>query len=157
MMKPLTGRGVLLWLGAFFGLILATNAVFVTAAVKTFRGEDEQQPYLQGVEYNHTLARRAQQVDLGWRATVDGQRLASGEARIQVSLRGRDGGVQHGVRLVGELRHPADENRDRVLKFSEITPGLFVAQVEAAPGNWDVVLSNKGDLPFEARRRLWLH
>lgn len=156
MMRPLTGRGVLLWLGAFFGLIFATNAIFITAAVKTFRGEDEQLPYLQGVQYNRTLAHRARQAALGWQAIVDGQRLPDGETRIRVSLRGRDGAVQSGVRLAGELRHPADENRDQVLKFSEVTPGLFEARVKAAAGNWDVVVANQGDVPFEARRRLWL-
>ena len=156
MMKPLTGRGVLLWLGAFFGLIFVTNTIFITVAVKTFRGEDEQQPYLQGVQYNRTLANRAQQASLGWRATVDGQRSPDGETKIQISLRGRDGVVQTGVRLAGELRHPADENRDRALKFSEVAPGLFVARVKAEAGNWDVVVSNQGEVPFEARRRLWL-
>lgn len=156
MMKPLTGRGVLLWLGAFFGLIFVTNAIFITVAVKTFRGEDEQRPYLQGVQYNRTLANRAQQASLGWQATVDGQRSPNGETKIQVSLRGRNGEVRTGVRLAGELRHPADENRDRALRFSEVTPGLFVAQVKAEAGNWDVVVFNQGEVPFEARRRLWL-
>jgi hypothetical protein len=41
-MKPLTGRGVLAWLVAFFGIIFATNAIFIAMAVKTFSGEDEQ-------------------------------------------------------------------------------------------------------------------
>ncbi|MEI7790042.1 MAG: FixH family protein, partial [Alphaproteobacteria bacterium] len=52
MIKTLTGRGVLLCLAGFFGLIFVTNAIFITEAVKTFRGEDEQLPYLQGVAYN---------------------------------------------------------------------------------------------------------
>ena len=40
MTRTLTGRGVFLWLCAFFGIIFATNAYFVTASIKTFRGED---------------------------------------------------------------------------------------------------------------------
>ena len=61
-MNKLTGRGVLLILAGFFGVIILTNAIFITAAVRTFRGEDEAKPYLQGVEYNRTLVRRAEQV-----------------------------------------------------------------------------------------------
>ena len=46
MMRKLTGRAVLLLLVGFFGVIFATNAIFITAAVRTFRGEDEAKPYL---------------------------------------------------------------------------------------------------------------
>ena len=70
MIKTLTGRGVLLCLAGFFGLIFVTNAIFITEAVKTFRGEDEQLPYLQGVAYNQTLEHRAQQARLGWQASI---------------------------------------------------------------------------------------
>src|SRR5664279_3002869 len=86
MNRVLTGRGVLLWLVAFFGIIFATNAYYITIAVKSFSGEDEQKPYLQGVEYNDTLARRALQKKLDWRAAVAASRLASGNVRIEVDL-----------------------------------------------------------------------
>ena len=155
-MKPLTGRAVLIWLTGFFGIIIATNTIFITEAVKTFRGEDEQKPYLQGVEYNQTLAHRAEQKRLGWRASIDARRLAAGQGEIQVELRHRDGSPETGARLAGELRHPADENRDRALRFSEISSGIYQATVQAAPGNWDVLVSNAQGAPFQATRRLWL-
>ena len=78
MNRTLTGRGVLFWLALFFGVVILTNAIFVTAAVKTFRGEDEQKPYLQGIAYNQTLARRAEQVELGWRAVIAAERSGDG-------------------------------------------------------------------------------
>lgn len=155
-MKVLTGRSVLLWLTGFFGVIIATNTIFIIEAVKTFRGEDEQKPYLQGVEYNQTLARRAQQKELGWHASIDAHRLAQGQVEILVALRHRDGSPETGARLDGELRHPADENRDQPLRFSQISSGLYQATVEAAPGNWDVLVANSKGAPFQATRRLWL-
>ncbi|HWU54838.1 MAG TPA: FixH family protein [Rhizomicrobium sp.] len=155
-MKPLTGRGVLLWLTGFFGIIIATNAIFITEAVKTFRGEDEQKPYLQGVEYNRTLAHRAEQAKLGWHASIDARRLPAGNAEILVALRHRDGSPETGARLAGELRHPSDEHRDRTLRFSQVSAGLYQATIQAAPGNWDVLVSNTEGAPFQATRRLWL-
>jgi len=155
-MKPLTGHGVLFWLGGFFGIIIATNAIFITEAVKTFRGEDEQKPYLQGVEYNQTLAHRAEQEKLGWHASIDAHRSPEGKVEILVALSHRDGSPETGALLGGELRHPADENRDRALRFSQISSGLYQATVEAAPGNWDVLVSNAQGAPFRATRRLWL-
>ncbi|HKU55110.1 MAG TPA: FixH family protein [Rhizomicrobium sp.] len=157
MTGTLTGRGVLLWLAGFFGIIFATNAIFITEAVKTFRGEDEQRPYLQGVAYNQTLEHRAEQARLGWRASITARHTASGKVLVIVQLRQRNGTPQTQASLTGEMRHPADENRDRPLVFSETSPGVYQAELAGiASGNWDVLVSNQGRDPFQASRRLWL-
>ena len=157
MTRTLTGRGVLLWLCGFFGIIFATNAIFITEAVKTFRGEDEQLPYLQGVAYNQTLAHSAEQARLGWQASIAAQRTSSGKVDITVQLQQRDGTPETRVAMTGELRHPADENRDRALRFSEISAGVYRAEMAGVtPGNWDVLVSNNGADPFQASRRLWV-
>lgn len=158
MTRTLTGRGVLLWLIAFFGVILATNAYFITMAVKTFRGEDEQLPYLQGIEYNDTLARRALQKKLGWQAFVTVARQPGGAARVAVTLRQRDGTAPAAEHLTGELRHPSDENRDKPLRLVSDGGGLYHANLEqVSPGTWDVLLkSGARDVPFEAVRRVRL-
>jgi len=157
MSKTLTGRGVLLWLGGFFGIIFATNAIFITEAVKTFRGEDEQLPYLQGVMYNQTLEHRAMQKKLGWQASIAARRGASGKVDVIVQLHQRDGSPQGRAAMTGELRHPSDENRDRSLRFAEISAGVYRAELAGvAPGNWDVLVNSKGDQPFQASRRLWV-
>lgn len=158
MNRTLTGRDVLLCLVAFFGLIFATNAYFITVAVKTFSGEDEQKPYLQGVEYNDTLARRAEQRKLGWRATISAMRLPSGRVHFAVQLAHADGSPATRQILGGELRHPADENRDRPLDLKESAPGLY--QVDLAgvgAGSWDVIVNASAKaVPFEAVRRVWV-
>lgn len=157
MTRKLTGYGVLTWLGAFFGLILVTNVFFITMAVRTFRGEDEQRPYLQGVEYNRTLARRAEQVRQGWRASIAADRLSSGAVRATVSIAKPDGTPLAGVHLMGELRHPADENLDRPLKFREVAPGQYEAETANVLGGlWDILVFNQDSAPFRANRRLWL-
>lgn len=157
MTRRLTGRDVLVWLGAFFGLILVTNVFFITAAVRTFRGEDEQRPYLQGVSYNRTLAQRAEQVRHGWHASIAADRLSSGAVRAIVSIDGGDGKPLAGAKLVGALRHPADENRDRPLRFREVAPGRYEAQTaDVGDGVWDVLVFNQDPAPFRASRRLWL-
>jgi nitrogen fixation protein FixH len=148
---------VLLWLSGFFGIIFATNAIFITEAVKTFRGEDEQLPYLQGITYNQTLEHRALQKKLGWQASIAAQRGAGGKVDIVVKLHRRDGLPATHVAMTGELHHPADENRDRPLRFSEISAGVYRAELAGvAPGNWDVLVSNQRGEPFQARRRLWV-
>ena len=104
----LTGRGVLIWLFGFFGVIFATNAYFIMVSTRTFRGEDEQKPYLQGVEYNQTLARHAEQAALGWQAAITAARLPGGHVRIEIRMCDRAGKPVAETGLAGELRHPAD-------------------------------------------------
>ncbi|HEY8254984.1 MAG TPA: FixH family protein [Rhizomicrobium sp.] len=157
MTRKLTGRGVLLVLAGFFGVIFATNAIFITTAVHTFRGEDEANPYLQGVEYNHTLARRAEQARLGWRASIGDRRLASGAILLTIDVSQPDGKAPKGLSLTGELRHPADEHRDRILHFAETVPGHFETQLrDVTPGRWEMVVSNSRAEPFRTERRLWV-
>jgi len=157
MSRKLTGYGVLAWLAAFFGLILVTNIVFISLAIRTFRGEDEQRPYLQGVQYNQTLARRVEQTRRGWQASIAATRLPSGAVRAIVTLTGTDRSPQSGAVLTGLLRHPADENLDHSLRFREVEPGRYAAETaDVQAGNWDIAVFNQGKAPFHASRRLWV-
>jgi nitrogen fixation protein FixH len=154
----LTGRGVLIWLCAFFGIIFAANTYFIMVSSRTFRGEDEQKPYLQGVEFNQTLARRSEQESLGWKASITATRLADGHVRIEVTTRDRHGKAVIQSGMSGELRHPADENLDRVLHLNPASPGTYREELTGvSPGVWDVQVHSTGDqVPFEAVRRVWV-
>ncbi len=158
MTKPLTGRHVLFCVIGFFAIILAANVWFITESVRTFRGEDEQKPYLQGVEFNRTLARRAAQRRLGWHATIAAERLAGDRVRITVAIADPSGAPQSGEILSGELRHPMDEHRDHRLRLTETAAGRYQTEVSGVgTGAWDVmVTAESGPIPFEAGRRLWL-
>jgi nitrogen fixation protein FixH len=157
MKGQLTGGRVLLLLVAFFGVVIAVNVAFIVEAVGTFRGEDQQDPYLQGIDYNRTIARRELQAKLGWRATIDGERDAEGVATLTVTLHRPDGTPINGLKLGGILRHPVDQHRDRVLVFAEAAPGRYETRVaHVTAGAWDAIVRAKTGAPFEADRRLWM-
>jgi nitrogen fixation protein FixH len=158
MTRKLTGRGVLLWLTAFFGIIFATNFYFVTAAIKTFSGEDVGDPYMMGVQYNATLARRAEQERLGWKSTISVERLPGGPARVNVTLAHADGAPETASALQGKLRHPTNGGLDRALQFKQTAPGLYQAELpNVSSGSWDVQVNTpQQGAPFEATRRVWL-
>ena len=157
MIAKLTGRGVLLWVTGFFGVIIATNVFFVAMSLKTFSGEDELDPYLQGSHYNHTLADRTEQARLGWRALISSGRSPTGQLEIAVANTHADSSPVAGVSLAGQLRHPADQGRDHPLHFHEVRPGAYAADLASVtPGRWEVVVQNTGKTPFEARRKIWV-
>jgi nitrogen fixation protein FixH len=158
MTGALSGRGVFLWLLGFFGVIMAMNVFFVVASVRSFSGEDEQKPYLQGVAYNQTLARRAVQKSLAWRADIAVTRLNRGQVRLDIALAHPDGTPVRGLTLQSELRHPSAQGRDRPAKLREMAPGRYEAIVSGiSSGAWDLVADTGArQPPFEMTRRLWL-
>jgi len=156
--RTLSGRGVLLWLLAFFVPVILINVYFIVISVSTFSGEDEQKPYLQGVSYNQTLARREEQQHLGWRMSVSAQRSPAGKVDFDIVLRNADGTPRCGEKLSGELRHPADELKDKPLVMRPGQSCHYVARIDGVSrGAWDLVLSTPANAtPFEASARLWL-
>ena len=54
--RRLTGRGVLLWLFAFFGVTFAVNGAFIYFAVSTFPGVEVASSYKAGQEFEGEIA-----------------------------------------------------------------------------------------------------
>ncbi len=145
------GWHVLVAMIAFFGVIASVNAVFITAALRTFPGEVSVTPYEDGLAYNTRLAAQAAQAELGWRA-------AAGAAGDTVTLRFQDatGAPIQNLSLHGQLRRPATSAGALTPRFRETEPGLYVARLGGVSGAWDLdfqAQDAKGRL-FEGERRL---
>ena len=144
---------------ATFAVVLAVNVLFIVKAYTTFSGEDEQKPYMQGIEYNQTLDRRALQARLGWKATVAVTRIGQGGANVLVSLSDRSGVPIAHVVLGALLKHPSDAGKDRQIVLHPIGDGRYEGTALNVPtGAWDVTVEAKNTVatPFEAVRRVWL-
>ena len=155
----LTGRGVLIWLFGFFGVIFATNAYFIMVSHPNIpRARTSRNPICRALNTTRRWHLRAEQAALGWKATITAIRLANGNVRVEVRIRDRNGNAVAEVGLAGALRHPADENRDRVFHLTKAAPGMYQAELsDVSPGGWDVLVHSAGEqTPFEASRRLWV-
>jgi len=144
---------------AIFAVVLGVNVLFVVKSYSTFRGEDEQRPYLQGIEYNETLQRRAAQLRLGWTGTVEVARVGRNSVRIVVHLAERSGKPISGVSLRASLNHPSDAARDQSVNLHSEAAGTYQGVVDdVQSGLWDlkVAAQNAPTTPFEADRRIWL-
>jgi len=153
--KKLTGRGVLIWLGGFFAVVVAANTWFVTLSIASFHGEDRVRPFQQGLGYNATLQARARQREEGWHAVIE--LVPQSPRRLRVSVTRRDGLPVTGLQLAGMLRHPTDTFHDQPLVLKPAAPGIYEAAMAGTGTGWrDAVIRGEGGLPFEAERRLWL-
>lgn len=149
-------RGVhVLWsMIAFFAAIIAINVAFTIAAIDTFPGEDVRRSYLQGLQYNQTLAERRAESALGWRAIVSFEPDAA-QPTLIVQL-ADSSGAPIVAKLEGVLRRPVDARFDQTLQFERQADGSYRAALSAlAPGAWELrAQAVQQDQHFSIERRL---
>lgn len=154
--KPFEVRGwhVLVAMLAFFGAVIAVNVGFAVIAMQSFPGEDVRRSYLQGLNYNQTIAERRAQAELGWQAAAALRR--DGEsAMLEVTLRARDGAPINAAQLTGELQWPTNASFDRGVMFESVGGGRYLARLGTLPeGRWRLRAraadDRGGALDFEA-------
>lgn len=147
--KELTGRHVLLMLLAFFGVMLAVNAYFTVAAVKTFRGEDVKRSYRQGLDYNQTLQERAQQSELGWAIAANTNVLADDRVEILLSFNNENNRGIGNLEITGLLSHRVDSRFDKDITFQAIGGGRYKAVVDGLEGPYVLkAVANKDNEAF---------
>jgi nitrogen fixation protein FixH len=151
--RELRGVHVLAMVIAFFAVVIGANVAFITMALRTFPGEDVPRSYVQGLQYNDTLAAREAQAALGWQAEA---RLDRETGVVEVSLLDRNGAPLSGARLEGVLRRPLDARDDQALTFAQSASGLFVAPAPGLePGQWRLrAVASRGADRFELEAQL---
>lgn len=136
----LTGRHVLIMVVAFFGVMILANVIFIRAAVRTFPGVSEEKSYVQGLDYNETLKKRAEQSLLGWTAEIVRVERNADTGAIALRLTKNETALA-GLNVTGVLKRPATDDADQSLIFVAQTDGIYKADIGAfAPGVWDLAL-----------------
>lgn len=148
------GWHVLAAMLAFFGAIIAVNVAFAVIAVRSFPGEDVRRSYLQGLNYNQTLAERREQAALGWQAAA-ALRADGDVAVVEIDLRARDGAPIDRATIEGQLTWRSATRFDRALTFAALGEGRYAARIgDLRPGQWRLRARAAGDagqaLDFEA-------
>lgn len=150
---PFTVKGwhVAVAMVAFFALIIAVNAVFLTQAYRTHPGQVAPKPYEAGLIYNAELERQRAQAALGWRAAAEAR--ADG---VTVVMQDRDGAPLRGLTVTATLQRPATEHGRSELTLTETAPGRYGGAKAGLSGVWDTRIEARGDSgpAFIAERRL---
>jgi nitrogen fixation protein FixH len=119
----LTGKHVLAMFVVFFGFMLVMNGYMIWSAVTTFPGEDRDNPYLQGLNYNDVLARRADQSELSWTAALGHE---AGEVVLEMS--DREGNPVHGLEGIVHVSLLVDDHADQDMPLKAIGEGLYTTK-----------------------------
>jgi nitrogen fixation protein FixH len=157
--REVTGKHVLIAVLAFFGVMLAVNAVFVVFALSTFNGGEGGRAYQRGLDYNQVIEAGRAQEALGWSHRTEVTRAG----QVSLSLADRNGAPVAGLVLDGEIGRPVNDRYTRPLAFREAAPGVYAADLAGLePGNWVVSLAASrrggpdGNVIYRAKERLWL-
>jgi len=157
--KPLSGRSVLLWLLAFFGVVIGVNAVMMALAVSTMPGLETERPYQAGIGYNAEIAAARVQAARHWKVVSHIDRDADGRAAVKVEARDGDGAPLTRLAVSVRLARPTDQRADRTALLSEGESGRYFGEVaDVVPGVWDVELSAErgAERMFLSRNRVTL-
>jgi nitrogen fixation protein FixH len=156
--RILTGRHVLQWLVAFFGIVFAVNGVLVRAAISTFGGVETLSSYRAGLQFEQEVGLVQRQDALHWQVTGKLARDSAGVAVLDVTARDAQGAPLSGLTADARLAHPADDRLDRVIAVRSVAGGVFHGAAQAQPGQWELIVElYRGDQRvFRSRSRVSL-
>lgn len=150
--KQFSGWHALACFFGFFALMFAVNGVFLYQAITSFPGEDTPKSYLQGLNYNATLADRAAQTETGWRAEIGME-----DKQFLFRLKDEDGNPVGGLRAVVTFRRRATTQADTHFDLRGTDAGEYAIWVERlSSGQWEASVTvydvDSDHLRFSARK-----
>lgn len=152
--RPITGKTVLIWLVAFFGIIIAVNLFFVYVALESWPGLTTSHAYEDGIAYNKTLDEAAAQKALGWHSKVSLSPPTPKGHVLDAIFTAADGTPISGLVVTAEMNRPLGADLDHKVTLKEDRPGHYGAMVKLpALGRWEVLLYAKGSGPTPYRMK----
>jgi nitrogen fixation protein FixH len=155
--RPLTGRRVLFYLIAFFGVVFAVNFGMARIAISSFSGLETDSAYKAGLAFERDVAAAHAQDARHW--NVDAVLHREGNTpRLVVTAVDAEGKPLVGLMPEVRLAHPTDKRRDVPLDVTAIGPGQFQSLSPIPSGQWDFVIELKHDdeTVFRSKSRLSL-
>jgi nitrogen fixation protein FixH len=126
--------------------------------LQTAPGEYQKKSYLQGLRYNDVIAARQAQAAMGWAAALETRTRADGVFELTVVMKDAKGASLDGLSLSGNLRRPAQSERDHGLEFKSVGEGTYRARLSGIEnGQWRLDFAAiGGEAPFHAEKTLWV-
>ena len=156
--KKVTGRTVLVWLVAFFGVVAVVNVVMIRAAVSTYGGLETESSYQAGLAFARETADARAQDALHWRVDARFSPARDGTTTLTIDARDAEGRPLTGLAATVRLVHPTDQRDDHAVGLRETRPGELSGNAAAAAGQWDLVieLARDGTRVFRSKNRVML-
>jgi nitrogen fixation protein FixH len=142
------------------GIVVAVNAVLISAAIGTFPGFETRDHYRKGLAYNENLAAAREQDRLGWQVQLafqpEPESAGGHRGRLDVRFADATGGALPQLEVEARLMRPTHQGYDQTLMLAGLGDGRYQGTIALPlPGQWEVrILARDGDRHFQATRRL---
>ena len=157
--KPLTGRGVFLWLAGFFGVVFAVNIFFMVVALDTWSGLESDDAYSAGLQFNKTLDARQDQKSRGWAGAVRTIVKPDGSHDLVAEFKDRSGQPLSQLSVMADIVRPTHAGYDLQLELTPTGDGAYRAALRLPlDGIWDVHLNaeGRGNEHFYGKSRIFI-
>jgi len=133
-------------------VVVAVNAVLITAAFRSFPGLVVQRPYDRGIAYNEELRQGRAQAALGWEMTP-----AYDKGRLTVHVSGPDGSAITGLNVRAKLSRPLEDAAPLDVAMGPDGDGYGAAVDLPLSGQWEIrVLATGTDGTYRGLYRMVL-
>lgn len=143
---------------AFFGVVLAANAVMIAVAIATWPGLQTRQAYQRGLAHDAALAAAAAQAALGWRVEFAFEQTAERAGELRLDVADRFGNTLQDAEVQVAFVRPTHDGYDLVVDVPHHYGGRYLHDV-ALPlaGQWEArVQIAAPDGEYRLRERIWL-
>jgi len=158
--RPITGRFVLIAVISFFAVVIGVNLVMMRLAIATLPGTEVDSAYSASLAYQKEIQAARQQDKLDWRVDAHVERHADGMTRLNVHAKAGDGLPLAGLSVSSRLERPTDRRADEAFEVEETGGGSYRGTAHGvAAGQWDLVIeANRGGKRlFLSRNRVVLN
>jgi nitrogen fixation protein FixH len=151
--RAVTGRHMLAFILAFFGVVIAVNLTMATLANTSWTGLVVENTYVASQQFNKKAEEGRAQAALGWTGKLT---IAWGEVRYGLTDAAGKPVPLHGVKVL--FRHPAYEKEDKAVILALASGQEFAAQHMPKDGVWIVEVDADAGLaePYREVRRIMI-
>lgn len=143
---------------AFFGVVIAVNAVMMHFAFSTWTGVQTEQHFIKGIKYNEDLAGARAQAERGWKVEPEFTATDALKGIVAVTLHDKHGNLLQGAKVKVAFIRPTSQGHDVRMDLPYLGEGRYGAPVELSlPGQWDLrveIEHSTGD--YQDEKRLWV-
>jgi nitrogen fixation protein FixH len=158
--RPITGRFVLIAVISFFAVVIGVNVVMMRLAIATLPGTEVDSAYSASLAYQKEIQAAHQQDERDWKVDAHIERQADGTTRLNVNPKAQNGTPLGGLSMLGRLERPIDRRADRTFEMMEEGGGNYRGTaLGVAAGQWDLVIEadRDGKRLFLSRNRVVLN
>jgi nitrogen fixation protein FixH len=120
-------------------IVVAVNAVLITAAFSSFPGLVVQRPYDRGIAYNDELRRSRAQAALGWIVVPSHE-----NQRLTVRITTADGAAVEGLAVRASLSRPLERGAAITADLLPTSEGYAAELALPKSGQWELRLEATG-------------